>query len=414
MSIPSETGLLTGKRLSTFAAALVIARRDFCAILFSRSFIFFLLGPLFPVIVAMAAGSVGHKVQQAAERPVLGVAMSAADTAALINASNVLDSRVGYGLPELTVVSQTKPGEQIDARKVLRQQQGGVSALLTGTLRDPVLTGSQGLIADWQGPVSLLAQQAQNGTLQKFPAVALVPTTAAAAKSRGDRMRTAQGGQTLLFLLTMLLAGMVLSNLVEEKGNKIIEVLAAAVPMNAVFFGKLFAMLGISFVGITVWGSAYGVMILAGGTGLSGYAAPAVGWTAFIALGVTYFAMAYLLLGAMFLTLGSMASTVREVQTLSMPASMGQLMVFFFASYAMAQPGSTVELAAQIFPLSSPFAMLARAAQDGSIMPHVMALVWQAVWVTLFVRFGAQLFRRRVMKSGPQGARKRKGKLATA
>ena len=30
----------------------------------------------------------------------------------------------------------------------------------------------------------------------------------------------------LLFLLTMLLAGMVLSNLVEEKANKIIEILA--------------------------------------------------------------------------------------------------------------------------------------------------------------------------------------------
>ena len=41
---------MTG-RLSTFAAALVVARRDFGAILFSRSFIFFLLGPLFPVII---------------------------------------------------------------------------------------------------------------------------------------------------------------------------------------------------------------------------------------------------------------------------------------------------------------------------------------------------------------------------
>src|SRR3546814_15126277 len=58
----------------------------------------------------------------------------------------------------------------------------------------------------------------------------------------------------LLFLLTMLLAGMVLSNLVEEKANKIIEILAAAIPMDAVFMGKLVAMLGVSFVGLAVWG----------------------------------------------------------------------------------------------------------------------------------------------------------------
>ena len=43
-------------RLSTWAAAMIIARRDFCAILFSRSFIFFLLGPLFPVVVGALAG----------------------------------------------------------------------------------------------------------------------------------------------------------------------------------------------------------------------------------------------------------------------------------------------------------------------------------------------------------------------
>jgi ABC-2 type transport system permease protein len=414
MSISSESGLQTGRRLSTLAAALVIARRDFSAILLSRSFIFFLLGPLFPVLVAMAAGSVGHKVQQAAERPVLGIAMSEADNAALIAASTTLEFRIGYSLPGLSVIQQVQPGEKIDAPQLLKDQQGDITALLTGTLHEPVLTGNQGQITEWQGPISLLAEQALDGTLQTFPTVKLTPTTAVAAKTHGDRMRTAQGGQTLLFLLTMLLAGMVLSNLVEEKGNKIIEVLAAAIPMDAVFFGKLFAMLAVSFVGLTAWGSAYGLLTLAGGAGLSDYAAPAIGWPAFVALGVVYFAMAYLLLGAMFLTLGSMASTVREVQTLSMPASMGQLMVFFFASYAMAQPGSGIELAARIFPLSSPFAMLARAAQDGAIMPHVMALLWQALWVTLFVRFGAGLFRRRVMKSGPQGARKRKGKLAAA
>ena len=55
-------------RLSTLAAALVVARRDFTAILFGRSFIFFLLAPFFPVVVALAAGGIGQKVQQSAPR----------------------------------------------------------------------------------------------------------------------------------------------------------------------------------------------------------------------------------------------------------------------------------------------------------------------------------------------------------
>ena len=121
-------------------------------------------------------------------------------------------------------------------------------------------------------------------------------------------------------------------------------------------------------------------------------------------------AMAYLLLGSVFLTIGSMASTVREVQTISMPVSMSQLMIFFFATYAAAMPGTGISLAAELIPFSSPFAMLARAAQDGAVLPHVMAVAWQVMWVAIFVHFGSRLFRRRVMKSGPQQARTKKGK----
>ena len=46
-------------RLSLFEAARVVARRDFHAILFSRAFFFFLLGPLFPIIIGAMAGGIG-------------------------------------------------------------------------------------------------------------------------------------------------------------------------------------------------------------------------------------------------------------------------------------------------------------------------------------------------------------------
>jgi ABC-2 type transport system permease protein len=98
-----------------------------------------------------------------------------------------------------------------------------------------------------------------------------------------------------------------------------------------------------------------------------------------------------------------MATTVREVQTLSLPATMLQLFVFLFATYAMSRPNSTVELAAIVLPFSSPFAMLARAAQDAAIWPHLAAIGWQVLWVLLLVRAGSQLFRKRVMKSGSAG-----------
>jgi ABC-2 type transport system permease protein len=48
--------------------------------------------------------------------------------------------------------------------------------------------------------------------------------------------------------------------------------------------------------------------------------------------------------------------------------------------------------------------MLARAAQQPQLWPHLAALAYQTLCVYLLVRAGAKLFRNRVMKSGPQGA----------
>ncbi|WP_343609074.1 ABC transporter permease [Novosphingobium sp.] len=403
-----------GGRLSLLSAALVVARRDFMAVLWSRSFIFFLVGPLFPLIVGALAGSVTNHVETSdAGNPRLGVIMQGPDLDAVLTAGAILAPRMNGDLPDLAVVKRLKPGESAQPARALAQENAaghGLGAILSGTLAHPVLTGNRDRIQDWQGPVSLLTARARAQAPAPLPEVALSPTAAPATQADigHGRMMTAQAAQTLLFLLMMLLAGMVLSNLVEEKGNKIIEVLAAAIPMDAVFLGKLFAMLAISLVGIAVWGAAGGLLHLASGQGLQFLTAPAVGWPLFVLLGIAYFALGYLLLGSVFLTIGSMASTVREVQTLSMPVTMAQILVFFFASYGMAREGSPVEWASIVFPFSSPFAMLGRAAIHGEIWPHLAALGWQALCVLIFVRVGAHIFRRRVMQSGAQGAVKKK------
>lgn len=388
-------------RLSLLSAAFVIARRDFMALLFSRSFIFFLLGPLFPVIVASLANGVGSHVRDTAQQPQLGVAMAPADVDAILRARAALSRQLGDVVPPMLVLHRLSPGEAFVPRDALGGRKGNVAAVLSGTPAQPVLTGTRAQIREWQGPVALIAASAIHGVPGPMPPVRLEAAASSTASERQGQLVTAQAAQTLLFLLTMVLAGMVLSNLVEEKANKVIEILAAAIPMDAVFFGKLFAMLGVSLVGITVWGSTAGLFVLATGKGMAALPTPAVGWAALAGLGVIYFALAYLLIGSVFLAIGSLATTVREVQTLSMPATMMQLVVFFLATFAMTQPGSPPEIFAVVFPFSSPFAMMARAAQQPGLGQHLLAIGWQALCVLAMVRAGSRLFRRRVMKSGP-------------
>ncbi|WP_066554734.1 ABC transporter permease [Croceicoccus bisphenolivorans] len=399
-TLTSKPSLADGAR-RFWRSIFVIARRDFGAILFSRSFIFFLLGPLFPVFVVAMAGGIGASVSGKISKPTLGIAMESGETDAFLAARDRLAGSVAH-LPDTYVVIRLKPGEKILARSALNRAKDGspVVALLTGTLDQPKLTGPGGTVDMWEGPVALIAAEAQRGGATQLPTVTMDKTVSARADTARKRIRTAQASQTLLFLLTMLLAGMVMSNMVEEKANKIIEVLAAAVPMDAVFYGKLIAMLGVSLVGLSVWG-AVGLTIMMLGGGIPTFAAPAVGWPMFVLLGLVYFSFAYLLLGSLFLTIGGLAATVREVQTLSMPATMLQLLVFFFASYSLGAMGEPIELGAIFFPLTSPYAMLARAAVVPDLLPHVGALIWQVLCVALIIKGGSTLFRKTVMKSGP-------------
>ena len=407
---------MSAERLPLLKAAYVVARRDFTAVMFSRSFFFFLLGPLFPVAMMVLAGGVGERVESAAAAPQVGIAMRSAEVDAMLAAHRRLRERLGPAIPEMIVLDRLEPDESYDARATLERREGSLAAVLTGTPAAPELTAPPERLQWWSGPVALIAADAQ-GTPRTYPDVRTEPVATSGASEQRARLRTAQAGQLMLFLLTMLLAGMVLSNLVEEKGNKVIEILAAAIPMDAVFFGKLFAMLAISLVGILVWAAAIGGFVglsgfeslLGGGIDLGNLPAPGVGWAAFFLLAAVYFSMSYLLLGSIFLAIGSLATTVREVQTLSMPVTMLQILLFFFATLAMGEPGTPTEWIAMAFPLTSPYSMIARAAQDEAMWPHLVAVLWQLAWVTVFIRLGAALFRKRVMKSGPQGARRNRG-----
>lgn len=407
--------MIENARLSRLQAAFVVARRDFLAILFSRSFLFFLLGPLFPAVVFMMSGGLGAAANERKTEVVVAMQMPAADTEAFQSAHERIEAELGYNrIPHFKYFEPTDEVGPIDPEALLADKSGRYGAALTGTLEQPMLTGTRERLGQWHGFITMHLALARDGTDISYPPLETVVAETSGAKTKNERQDTAQISMTLLFLLMMLLAGMVLSNLVEEKANKIIEILAAALPMDAVFLGKLFAMLAISLVGIAVWGSLVGLVILFagdfGGVGamLRGMPEPGVGWPLFCILFVLNFSMGYLLIGSIFLSIGALASTVREVQTLSMPVTMLQLFIFFFASFTLVDGATVLVTAAILFPLSSPFAMTAQAAQYEAIWPHLAAFIYQLLWVALFIRWGSNLFRKRVMKSGDAGARKRR------
>lgn len=333
----------------------------------------------------------------------IGVAMRPADTVKMLEASESLVPQFPATIPPMErVTGSDKPA--FDPQSALEGKSGNYIAIISGSLDAPVLYAPKDELSRLAGPLSLVAATARNQLPVDYPKVEQIVTKPGAASPesvRKERGLLAQGSQTLMFLLVVMLAGMVLSNMVEEKTNKVIEILAAAIPMEAVFIGKLFAMLGVSLVALAIWGVLGSAQIALLADELTAMPSPATGWPAFILLLMTYFILCYLLIGSLFLATGSLATTVRDVQTLSMPMTILQLAVFFFVSATASVGGSRLEWAAVIFPLSSPYAMAARAAQESGFGQHFVAIAYQSAWVLLTLVVGSRLFRKWVMQSGP-------------
>ena len=279
-----------------------------------------------------------------------------------------------------------------DAPHIAERDSGGFSGRYLASIAESVAR---------EGSVAAAQTEAKS-----HPVFAAMEATGA---GRAARSGLGYGAVFAIFLLTLLLAGQTVGMMAEEKSNKVIEILAAALPLESVFFGKLLGMLGVALLFVLFW-----AIMIAGGSLLltsqmpqvtATYAAltPAIGWPLFIILGIVYFLAAFLLLGAVFLGIGAQASTVREIQMLSMPITFLQVGMFALSSAAANAPGSRLATIAQILPWSSPFAMAARGASDGALWPHLAALAWQALWIAITIWLSVRVFRAGVLRSSSGG-----------
>ena len=76
-------------------SCLVIARRDFSATVLSKAFIFFLLAPLFPLLMGGVFGGIGARVATQTERPVIAVIAQPGDLERLNTARGRMADAIG-------------------------------------------------------------------------------------------------------------------------------------------------------------------------------------------------------------------------------------------------------------------------------------------------------------------------------
>lgn len=389
---------------------LTIARRDFTATVFTPIFLLFLFAPVIMLSFSLIGGlGAANATRGTAAKQRLVLLLPADDVRAVMAADARQRALRDDDRPPPRLIPHPVTGDAAqEARAMLegRGAIGGVSvaAVLHGPLDRPVVTYAAG-DRDEARYLAGLARDAALVRRAGAPALAepVLERVVTAAPSAGGRDASAFGAVFGIFFLTLFLSGQVVGTMAEERNNKVIEVLAAAVPLESVFLGKLLGMFGVAVLFVAFWGTlvSQAGAFLPGdvGAGLR-QLSPAVGAGPFALLFAAYFATAYLLLGSIFLGVGAQASTMREIQMLSLPVTIVQVAMFALASAGASDPDGWLAIATQLFPLSSPYAMAGRAAALPALWPHALALLWQLVWVAIFITVGARLFRRGVLQSG--------------
>ncbi|MDE9365447.1 ABC transporter permease [Luteipulveratus sp. YIM 133132] len=155
-----------------------------------------------------------------------------------------------------------------------------------------------------------------------------------------------------LFYLSSILFGMAIAqSVVEEKQNRIVEILASAIPLRHLLTGKVLGSTALAFAQLALFVGAGLLGMTAMGRGADlGAVAGAAGWF------VVFFVVGFLALAALWAVAGSLATRNEDLQSTSTPLSMLLIIVMFGGIFA----SGTVQVVASYVPMLSIVAMPTR------------------------------------------------------
>ncbi|MEO0480846.1 MAG: ABC transporter permease [Planctomycetota bacterium] len=206
----------------------------------------------------------------------------------------------------------------------------------------------------------------------------------------------------LLWIAIFTAANMLLTNTVEEKSNRLIEVLLSSVSPNQLMTGKV---LGIGATGMTIiltWVATalLGVQFVGDGA-LAG-----IDLTAILAdplyLGsfVGYFLAGYLLYGAILVAMGSVCNSLKEAQNLMQPVMMLLLVPLIAMVFVVQEPNGTVAKILTYVPLYTPFLMMNRAGGPPPTWEYIVSTIVILVSLWFAFRAAAKVFRVGILMTG--------------
>lgn len=227
----------------------------------------------------------------------------------------------------------------------------------------------------------------------------------------------------LIYMFIILYGSMVMQGVIEEKSNKVLELIVSSVKPFQLMMGKILGIASVAFTQLLIWVVFFGLVgggilnFFAGdmmsALAASGADALAAGTDAGLPAGLTddtavllrrltdvrfittmiigfvvYFIGGYLFYSAMFAAVGSAVDNEKDTQNLQLPITIPLILAIIVMAGAMQDPGSPTAFWFSIIPFTSPVVMMARlpygvptwelALSVGLLYVTFIAVVWLA------------------------------------
>ncbi|MFP4057318.1 MAG: ABC transporter permease [Candidatus Brocadiia bacterium] len=201
----------------------------------------------------------------------------------------------------------------------------------------------------------------------------------------------------ILMLSIFISSGYLIQGLVEERSNRVIELLLSSVRPGELIAGKLLGLGGAGLLQLAVWVSVAMMPVLL------------VGWfevsPAVVALSVLYYLAGFVFYGSVMAGLGCLSSGTQESQQFASLWSVVAVIPMLFSPMILESPNGVLSRVLSYVPLTTPITMIMRCAAAEVAwweVPLSMAVMLVAIVVSL--RLSARLFRVGLLLQGQRPA----------
>lgn len=207
-------------------------------------------------------------------------------------------------------------------------------------------------------------------------------------------------GAILLFVTIMMFGQFVAFGIVEEKQNRVVEVVLSRIDSTSILIGKVLGIgaLGLIQVGAVVF-AAVGALLYVGSDVMDGLDLSVVGIAGLISL-IFWFILGYLMFSFIYAMTGATVSRLEDLQSVAIVPVMLLMPGYMIATISTGYISTWVRVASMV-PLWAPVVMPVRIAQgDAAWWEVALAIGLIAVLLVVVVTLSARVYRGAVLRTG--------------